>query len=126
MRNVKQDRKELQRLVESYGKEDVTEFINHINEEEEVDPKKAAAIKEAITRIQPLKLNPEQFAKIKMMFEILYDYGYSDGFDDGVDDGEESASEEVEKLKKQVSDAGWQYEYDHRDDWRTPREMGQW
>ena len=31
---------------------------------------------------------------------------------------------EIEKLKKQVSDAGWQYEYDHRDDWRKVTEMG--
>jgi hypothetical protein len=33
-------------------------------------------------------------------------------------------SGKVKKLEKQVSDAGWQYEYDHRDDWRKPTEMG--
>ena len=26
---------------------------------------------------------------------------------------------------KEASDAGWQYEYDHADDWRKPVEMGQ-
>lgn len=31
----------------------------------------------------------------------------------------------VKELEKQVSDAGWQYEYDHRDDWRKITEMGQ-
>ena len=31
----------------------------------------------------------------------------------------------VKKLEKRVSDAGWQYEYDHADDWRKPTEMGQ-
>ena len=31
----------------------------------------------------------------------------------------------VKKLEKDVSDAGWQYEYDHADDWRKPTEMGQ-
>ena len=29
------------------------------------------------------------------------------------------------ELEKRVSDAGWQYEYDHADDWRKPTEMGQ-
>ena len=122
MNTVKQDRESLKRLVEAYGKEDVVKFIRHINESEEPDPRKLEAIEEAVTRIQPLNLTPEQFAKIKMLFESLYDYGYADGFDDG----EESSDEEVKSLKKQVSDAGWQYEYDHHDDWRKPREMGQW
>lgn len=31
----------------------------------------------------------------------------------------------IAELEKQVSDAGWQYEYDHADDWRKPIEMGQ-
>ena len=30
----------------------------------------------------------------------------------------------IKELEKQVSDAGWQYEYDHADDWRKPTEMG--
>lgn len=30
----------------------------------------------------------------------------------------------IKELEKQVSDAGWQYEYDHHDDWRKPTEMG--
>lgn len=34
-------------------------------------------------------------------------------------------SGKIKKLEKQVSDAGWQYEYDHADDWRKPTEMGQ-
>ena len=29
------------------------------------------------------------------------------------------------KSEKKVSDAGWQYEYDHANDWRNPTEMGQ-
>ena len=33
-------------------------------------------------------------------------------------------SGKIKKLEKQVSDAGWQYEYDHADDWRKPTEMG--
>jgi len=31
----------------------------------------------------------------------------------------------VSELEKKISDAGWQYEYDHADDWRKPTEMGQ-
>ena len=31
----------------------------------------------------------------------------------------------IKELEKQVSDAGWRYEYDHHDDWRKPTEMGQ-
>lgn len=30
----------------------------------------------------------------------------------------------IKELEKRVSDAGWQYEYDHADDWRKPTEMG--
>ena len=30
----------------------------------------------------------------------------------------------IKELEKRASDAGWQYEYDHRDDWRKPTEMG--
>ena len=33
--------------------------------------------------------------------------------------------EKIAELEKRVSDAGWQYEYDHADDWRKPTEMGQ-
>lgn len=122
MNTVKQDRESLKRLIEAYGKEDVVKFIRHLNESEEPDPRKLEAIEEAVTRVQSLNLTPEQFAKIKMLFESLYDYGYADGFDDG----EESSDEEIQSLRKQVSDAGWQYEYDHHDDWRKPSEMGQW
>ena len=34
-------------------------------------------------------------------------------------------TEKVKQLEKRVSDAGWQYEHDHQDDWRKPVEMGQ-
>ena len=37
----------------------------------------------------------------------------------------EMRSGRVRELEKRVSDAGWQYEYDHADDWRNPTEMGQ-
>ena len=33
-------------------------------------------------------------------------------------------ADKIKKLEKRVSDAGWQYEYDHRDDWRKITEMG--
>jgi hypothetical protein len=33
-------------------------------------------------------------------------------------------SGKIKELEKKVSDAGWQYEYDHADDWRNPTEMG--
>ena len=33
--------------------------------------------------------------------------------------------DKIQKLTKEVSDAGWQYEYDHANDWRKPVEMGQ-
>ena len=36
----------------------------------------------------------------------------------------EEKEKEVKELKKEVSDAGWQREYDHRDDWRKVHEMG--
>lgn len=32
---------------------------------------------------------------------------------------------DFKETEKKVSDAGWQYEYDHADDWRKPVEMGQ-
>ena len=31
----------------------------------------------------------------------------------------------IAELEERVRDAGWQYEYDHADDWRKPTEMGQ-
>ena len=31
----------------------------------------------------------------------------------------------IRELEKRVSEASWQYEYDHADDWRKPTEMGQ-
>lgn len=37
----------------------------------------------------------------------------------------EMRSGRIKKLEKRVSDAGWQYEYDHADDWRKITEMGQ-
>lgn len=37
----------------------------------------------------------------------------------------EMQSGKIKELEKQVSDASWQYEYDHADDWRKPTEMGQ-
>ena len=36
----------------------------------------------------------------------------------------EKLKEENRELRKQISDAGWRYEYDHRNDWRKPVEMG--
>jgi hypothetical protein len=33
-------------------------------------------------------------------------------------------SGKIKEMKKQASDAGWQYEYDHKDDWRKITEMG--
>lgn len=33
--------------------------------------------------------------------------------------------EKVERLGEANRRAGWQYEYDHADDWRKPVEMGQ-
>lgn len=33
--------------------------------------------------------------------------------------------EKIKELEKRISDAGWQYEHDHVDDWRKPIEMGQ-
>ena len=40
-------------------------------------------------------------------------------------DEETEKDKKIAELEKRVSDAGWQYEYDHRDDWRKPTEMGQ-
>lgn len=37
----------------------------------------------------------------------------------------EQLEKENAKLKKQNSNAGWQYEFDHANDWKTPIEMGQ-
>lgn len=36
----------------------------------------------------------------------------------------EAQTGKIKKMEKRVSDAGWQYEYDHRDDWRKITEMG--
>ena len=38
---------------------------------------------------------------------------------------EDEKDKKIAELEKRVSDAGWQYEYDHVDDWRKPTEMGQ-
>ena len=38
---------------------------------------------------------------------------------------EDEKDKKITELEKRVSDAGWQYEYDHADDWRKPIEMGQ-
>lgn len=50
---------------------------------------------------------------------------YSRGdVEDAIKKALDMQSGRIKKLEKQVSDAGWQYEYDHRDDWRRPTEMG--
>lgn len=36
----------------------------------------------------------------------------------------EMQADKIKGLEKRVSDAGWQYEYDHADDWKKPTEMG--
>ncbi len=116
MKTIKQDRKELQRLVESYGKEDVMKYINYINESTDESSHKSDSIQIAL---QEFKQNPDN---ILLILEDLYD----SGFDEGYATAKENSKKKIKSLEKQVSDAGWQYEYDHRDDWRTPREMGQW
>ena len=46
-----------------------------------------------------------------------------DAYDLGVEKGEEESEKEIRRLEREVSDAGWQREYDHADDWRIPHEM---
>lgn len=38
---------------------------------------------------------------------------------------EDKKDKKIAELEKRVRDAGYQYEYDHADDWRKPTEMGQ-
>ena len=38
---------------------------------------------------------------------------------------EDEKDKKIAKLEKRVSDAGWQYEHDHANDWRKVTEMGQ-
>lgn len=39
-------------------------------------------------------------------------------------DANEKLRKEGKEKDKRISDAGWQYEKDHADDWRKPVEMG--
>ena len=36
----------------------------------------------------------------------------------------ERLKSEIKKLKKEKANSSWQYEMDHKDDWRTVHEMG--
>ena len=36
----------------------------------------------------------------------------------------EKLKSEIKKLKKEKANSSWQYEMDHKDDWRTIHEMG--
>lgn len=36
----------------------------------------------------------------------------------------EKLKSEIKKLKKEMLNSSWQYEMDHKDDWRTIHEMG--
>jgi hypothetical protein len=36
----------------------------------------------------------------------------------------EKLKSEIKKLKKEKANSSWQYEMDHKDDWRTVHEMG--
>lgn len=64
----------------------------------------------------------------KVMEEMTpteYQNLYSDGdVREAIRKALDMQSGKIKKLEKQVSDAGWQYEYDHADDWRKPTEMG--
>lgn len=123
MKQIDKDRKELQRLVEAYGKQDVTKFINHINEAIDESQTKKAAILKAYNEIDFEQDSPDDLMRI---LEELYDAAADEGYQLGYNEAEEKSKNRIKALEKRVSDAGWQYEYDHRDDWRKPREMGQW
>jgi hypothetical protein len=76
-----------------------------------------------------MDMNMETKDIIKKIMDDLTPTEYPDLFSRGdVENAIRKAldmqSGKVKKLEKQVSDAGWQYEYDHRDDWRKPTEMG--
>lgn len=123
MKQIDKDRKELQRLVEAYGKQDVTKFINHINEAIDESQTKKAAILKAYNEIDFEQDSPDDLMRI---LEELYDTAADEGYQLGYDEAEKNSEKKIKALEKRVSDAGWQYEYDHHDDWRKPREMGQW
>jgi len=59
-----------------------------------------------------------QYQKDRYEFAKLKAKEWSDGYDEGIAKGKE-------QMMKEVSDVGWQYEYDYADDWRKPVEMGQ-
>lgn len=123
MKQIDKDRKELQRLVEAYGKEDVTNFVksqiaSQIVKARPVSPIKQETIDNIMTSLEGLDLEPYQLQNIKSALGEAYDSGYGEA--------EMKSKKKIKTLEKQVSDAGWQYEYDHRDDWRKPSEMGQW
>jgi hypothetical protein len=123
MKQIDKDREELQRLVEAYGKEDVTNFVksqitSQIAKARPVSPIKQEAIDNIMVSLEGLDLEPYQLQNIKSALNEAYDSGY--------DEAEKKCKKKIKALEKRVSDAGWQYEYDHRDDWRKPSEMGQW
>lgn len=123
MKQIDKDRRELKRLVEAYGKQDVTNFVksqiaSQIAKARPVSPIKQEAIDNIMTSLEGMNLELYQLQNIKSALDEAYDSGY--------DEAEKKSEKKIKALEKRVSDAGWQYEYDHRDDWRKPSEMGQW
>lgn len=104
MSNVNKDRETLKRLVEAYGKEDVTNFVksqiaSQIAKARPVSPIKQEVIDNIMTSFAGMNLEPYQLQNIKNALDEAYDSGY--------DEAEKKSEKKIKALKKRVSDAGW-------------------
>ncbi len=94
MRTIEKDRAALRCLVESYGKEDVMKYVNHLNEAIDESQTKKDAIMKAFNEIvielfKIYKIDIEQDSPDDLMriLEELYDVAADEGCQLGYDEG---------------------------------------
>ena len=81
MKQIDKDRKELQRLVESYGKEDVMKYVNHLDEGNASPLEEAKAVsKKAVAAYQQRigkSLSYAELPILETLFYQVFGYGYN-------------------------------------------------
>lgn len=66
----------------------------------------------------------EKLSDYEKGLQIMYEVGFLFDERDELKKKVEELTNKKKELEKEVSDAGWQREYDHADDWRKVTEMG--
>ena len=94
MKQIEMDRETLKRLVESYGKDDVKNFVLYINESRNDD---LNAVQECVRRISEITggLKEEILNQIQQVLEDLVDTVQNEPYELGVEEGKKVGYDEA-------------------------------